>query len=359
MIKDFKEKMDELKSILIRQNIEIEQLKMVRQDSEREVCKDANSDPNIAGGASQIRVAKRARRLIATDTRLNEECTDDWESDLKSLSTEPNEMETDVPVTLESLAAQIKTDRVEMKKITGQVVAATRFMQGMSRQTDEIVKALNALTQNLQPGAQIPERNMRLEYRTEKPAEQERTNIAPRATRPSRGGANQTEVQQKVSFTYAQAVRATGDAHKHVRNIHIPDGNEAIRKELLASSLCKDIDITSIKNNGKNLISVRCGNAIEAAKMTAKLTQTFENKINIVEVEVMKPMVKIVNVDVNIEEAELLNTILEQNKDIRALQEAAPQSFVLKRAYIIRAPKRAYRNVIIECATIKAIRRPC
>lgn len=187
------------------------------------------------------------------------------------------------------------------------------------------------------------------------------SNLRTRSKTPNRSAALQrnrpkfNDQPKSVSnLTYAQAVRSTGDAHKNVRNIHFPDGNEAVRKELLASNICKEIDITSIKNKGKNLISVRCANPAEAEKMAAKLAATYENKINIVEVQMKKPMVKIVNVDINIEEEELLPTILQQNKDLRAFEEAAPQSFVFLRSYIIRTPKRSYRNVIIECSSIKA-----
>lgn len=57
-------------------------------------------------------------------------------------------------------------------------------------------------------------------------------------------------------------------------------------------------------------------------------------------------MVKIVNIDVNIAE----EVIFQQNKDIRLIKDA----FKMRQTYTVTTDRRQYRNVIIDCDTVKA-----
>lgn len=76
----------------------------------------------------------------------------------------------------------------------------------------------------------------------------------------------------------------------------------------------------------------------------------YENKINIVQVNIKKPMVKIINIYMNIEEADIMEVMFQQNKGIRQIRE----QFALKRSYEVVTDKRKYRNAVIECESVKA-----
>lgn len=373
-------RIDDQDTMLIRQNARIEQL-LAMQSERTDVFRDAVSVTSI------LNPAKRKRRLNATDGRstsnpdMNEEYEEDFESDTHSQATTTDavaEMEEDIeegPVTLDSLAARFTKEQKENRK---QLLATSRFMSGIARQTEQIMKTFTEFVKNMNEqqfgsGAAVGGgalRNMRLEYRrqvnenqgeqpTELPRPTRPLNARSRTRTPNRTVAMQRQNQRandrpapagKANVTYAQAVRATGEAHTHVPNIHIPDGNKEVRKELLSDNLCTDVDITTIKNKGKNLISVKCSSAAEAKKMEEMLLAKYETRINVRPVLVKKPMVKVVNIDVNVDNDDIMDVIFAQNKDIRAIQE----QFIIQRAYKVTTNKREYRNTIIECDNIKA-----
>lgn len=141
---DYKQKIDEQDTILIKMIAEIEQLKAIAAERPQiEIYRDALSQTNIDRPPRQA--AKRKKRSDEVDERtasseeMNRAVSTD-EDEVEDLTDEAeDETKASIPLSLESLAARFERER---KKTNLMIANMSSFMRAMSHQQDDITRTM-------------------------------------------------------------------------------------------------------------------------------------------------------------------------------------------------------------------------
>lgn len=156
----------------------------------------------------------------------------------------------------------------------------------------------------------------------------------------------QSKSQQQVKeapITYASVL--SSENPNTIRTIVItPDGNENTYEQLLADRECEAFGLKSIKHKAKGVLTVRSNDADGAARLEQHLSTKYANAITITKPKNTQPMVKLVGVDPEQNEEELLAQIMMSYENVNL------DNFKILRKYAMQGRRRNYAVVIAGCS---------
>lgn len=304
------------------------------QTKEIDKYKELNTALNRNNEALKIKVNELAQRSHQINTVTHTVTT--LEEQIKTLTLENNKL----------IQENRKRQRTDVQAEDNEILndKIIQIMKPMFESfSEKIYKNIKKITENAntdiieQIHKQAPETN-RLS-RT-----QNRNLSAKRSRETAMEQQPRSKSRPAIYKTFAETLMTNTEDILNIRHIKINTENEQeIKSKLQKDRCCAGINMQSIKNQSKNLITVKCADPAEAQKLEDTITRKYRDTIQVTKVNTKSPQIKIVNTDNSMLDSNIIEAIKDQNVWTR------DKDITIEKTYTITTPNKTYKNVIINC----------